>query len=114
MKKKGITLIEILVIIAVILILIAILWPAIRTAREAATGSDNKPKTNHVGGILTDIEPLGYDGWAMFEFEDGRIVVLNPVIYIRSDGPYTFQKNKHLSIRHDDRGYVRDVTIIKD
>jgi prepilin-type N-terminal cleavage/methylation domain-containing protein len=106
--KKGFTLIEILVVIAIILILLALLLPAINAAREAMK---EPKKSNHVGGILVDVEPLGHDGWAQFEFEDGRIVVLNP---LTNSYPFVFQKNKPLSIIHDGKGRIREVTILKD
>lgn len=62
MKKKGFTLIEMLVVIAIIGILVALLLPALQAAREAARSAQCKSNQRQFGvGLLmhADFDPSG-------------------------------------------------------
>ena len=56
MKRKGITLSEVLVVMAIIAILLALILPAVGAARKAAQAS--KDEKQAMAGLEQDIEPV--------------------------------------------------------
>lgn len=77
MKKKGFTLVEMLVVIAIIGILVAMLLPALQAAREAARSANCKANLRQFGiGMLmhADLDPKGRYCTGAFDYRrDGCV-----------------------------------------
>jgi cytochrome c-type biogenesis protein CcmE len=110
--RKGITLVEILVIIAIIGILIALLIPAINAAMDAAKENDpSRQKTDfRIAGVLEEVTAAAAGDSsqvvlvAKFTMNDGRVVILK---IDRDENPFIFHEGKSCVIEYTKYHYLK-------